>query len=421
MTSLRDIGYDLPSAVADLVDNSIDAGAATVAIDVCRKGEESFIRIADDGAGMTEAVLDEAMRYGSRRAYNARDLGKFGLGLKTASLSQCRCLTVASRTTLRGRIRIRRWDLDHVRSRDAWELERLVPSEARPYLSEPLRQSTGTVVLWEKLDRVLAYDDPGGGHAVRGLETMGQAIAEHLAMVFHRFLSGETAGRRRLRIFFNGERLRPWDPFARKEPATQVLPEQRLLVGLGESTCVLRLRPYLLPSQVRFSSAEAHLETAGPKKWNRQQGFYIYRGDRMIQSGGWNRLRTLDEHSKLARIALDIPAEFDERFQINVAKMRVVIPEEARPQLRALAAGVANAAQEAYRTRLRLVESAEGSDSHAAFEARAGSLGDVWPLVAEILNRELRDHPDLLHRVLLALANARPATDGPAAAAEQRI
>jgi hypothetical protein len=418
MTSLRDIGYDLPSAVADLVDNSIDAGATTVSIDVCRKGAESFIRIADDGAGMVESVLDEAMRYGSKRAYNARDLGKFGLGLKTASLSQCRRLTVASRTTPRGRLRTRRWDLDHVHARDAWELERLVPSECPRYLADPLRGSTGTVVLWEKLDRIVAYEDPSGGHAVRALEGMSDSIAEHLAMVFHRFLTGETAGRRRLKILFNGERLKAWDPFARSEPATQRLPEQRLLVELGELTYVLRVRPYVLPSQVQFSGVDEHLTAAGPKKWNRQQGFYIYRGDRLIQSGGWNRLRTMDEHSKLARIALDIPAALEDRFQINVSKMRVVIPGEARPQLRALAAGVANAAQEAYRRRLRLVENNDDVDADGAFEtdARARSLGDVWPVVAEIVTRELREHPDLLDRVLLALANARPVVEESVAA-----
>src|SRR4029453_17651250 len=112
MTSLRDIGYDLPSAIADLVDNSIDAGARAIWVDVCRKGPESFVRIADDGSGMSERVLDEAMRYGSRRMYSERQLGKYGLGLKTASLSHCRRLTVATRTTARGRIQIRRWDLD---------------------------------------------------------------------------------------------------------------------------------------------------------------------------------------------------------------------------------------------------------------------------------------------------------------------
>jgi hypothetical protein len=419
MTSLRDIGYDLQSAVADLVDNSIDAGAKTVAIDVCRKGQLSFIRITDDGRGMTERVLDEAMRYGSRRTYGARELGKFGLGLKTASLSQCRRLTVATRTTPSGRVRVRRWDLDHVNERDAWELERLVPSECPSYLVDPLNTGTGTVVLWEKLDRILAYSHPSGDHALRALEAMSESISEHLAMVFHRFLSGTTASRRRLKILFNGQSLKPWDPFATTESATQQLVEQRLMIDVKSKTHVLSVRPFVLPSQVQFSSVEAHLAAGGPKKWNRQQGFYIYRGDRMIQSGGWNRLRTMDEHSKLARIALDVPAELEDTFQINVAKMRVVVPEEARPQLRALAAGVANAAQEAYRRRLRLVDAGvESGAEHVDKDVPPSwSLGDVWPVVAGIVTRELRGHPDLLDRVLVALANARPTDGHPEAAA----
>jgi hypothetical protein len=411
MTSLRDIGYDLASAVADLVDNSIDAGAATVAIDVCRKGSASFIRIADDGRGMTERVLDEAMRYGSRTSYGGRDLGRFGLGLKTASLSQCRRLTVATRTTSKGPIRIRRWDLDEVRRRDAWELQRLVRSECPPYLLEPIRLTVGTVVLWEKLDRILSYSRPETEYAVRALEAMSEAIAQHLSMVFHRFLAGETVGRRRLRIRFNGEPLAPWDPFARSEAATKRLPEQRLSIDRGGNASHIKVRPYVLPSQVQFSTVEAHAAAAGPKKWNRQQGIYIYRGDRMIQSGGWNRLRTMDEHSKLARIALDVPSELEDLFQINVAKMRVVVPEELRPQLRALAAGVVNVAQEVYRRRLRLVASEK--DVRAATpdyggEADSWTLGDLWPVISEVLAHELADHPELLDRVLLALANTRP-------------
>ncbi len=419
MTSLRDIGYDLPSAIADLVDNSIDAGAATVRITFGRTGGTSFIRIADDGCGMTDRVLDEAMRYGSRRAYETRDLGKFGLGLKTASLSQCRRLTVASRTTVRGRIRVRRWDLDQVRSRDAWELERLHPSECKPYLTEPLRGGPGTVVLWEKLDRLLAYARPDGEHALRALDALSQSAAEHLAMVFHRYLSGRTVGRRRLNILFNGERLDPWDPFARSERSTQKLPAQRVYVERGGRKHVVAVHPFVLPSQVQFSTAEAHAGAAGPKKWNRQQGFYIYRGDRMIQSGGWNRLRTMDEHSKLARIAVDVPPELEDLFRINVAKMRVVVPDEIRPHLRAIAAGVVTRAQEAYRRRLRLVESADPNTDEPSLEepGYAQTIGDVWPLIAEVLSQELHAYPDLLDRVLVALANARSPQPEPSEAA----
>ena len=257
---------------------------------------------------MTDRVLDEAMRYGSRRTYDGDDLGKFGLGLKTASLSQCRRLTVASRTTTHGPIRVRRWDLDQVRARDAWELERLMPSECPAYLLEPLKDQPGTVVIWEKLDRILAYSRPDGEHAMRALEAASEAIAEHLAMVFHRFLSGRTSDRRRLEILFNGERLEPWDPFAtRRERHPEVAAAAASLVEHAGSATRDQRPPYVLPSQVQFSTPDAHAAAGGPKKWNRQQGFYIYRGDRMIQSGGWNRLRTMDEHSKLARIAIDIP------------------------------------------------------------------------------------------------------------------
>jgi Histidine kinase-, DNA gyrase B-, and HSP90-like ATPase len=413
MTSLRDIGYDLPSAIADLIDNSIDAGATTVQITVGRTGGASFIRIADDGCGMTDKVLDEAMRYGSRRAYEATDLGKFGLGLKTASLSQCRRLTVASRTTPSGRIRIRRWDLDHVRSRDAWELERLLPSECAPYLLQPLRDSPGTVVLWEKLDRILAYARVDGEHARRALGALSDSVAEHLAMVFHRFLSARAAGKRRLNIIFNGEPLAPWDPFARAERLTQKLPAQRLHVEHRGKQHALVVRPHVLPSQAQFSGPEAHALAAGPKKWNRQQGFYIYRADRMIQSGGWNRLRTTDEHSKLARIAIDVPAGLEELFQINVAKMRVVLPDAVRPQLSALAAGVVTLAQEAYRRRLRLIEGVgldEATDVPLVDQGQ--SIGDVWPLIVDVLSRELDQHPELLDSVLLALANARSPGQG---------
>lgn len=414
MTSLRDIGYDLASAVADLVDNSVDAGATVVAIEVCRKGKSSFIRVVDNGRGMTERGLDEAMRYGSRRAYDGSDLGKFGLGLKTASLSQCRRLTVASRTTTRGRIRIRRWDLDDVRQRDAWELERLVPSECPPHLVDPIREVPGTVVLWEKLDRILGYARPDGEHAAKALESMSDAIAEHLSMVFHRFLAGETSGGKKLVILFNGEPLNPWDPFARAERSTRRLAEQTLYIEVEGLMHAVSVRPYVLPSQVEFSSGEAHNVAAGPRKWNSQQGFYIYRGDRMVQSGGWNRLRTSDEHSKLARVAVDIPGGLEDLFQINVSKMRVVIPDAVRPQLRALAAGVVTLAQEAYRTRLRLVsvDGPAADRQESPQHSGAGwTLGDVWPVIAGVIEHELREYPELIDRVLVALANARPPQD----------
>ena len=161
--SLRDIGYDLPSAVADIIDNSIAAEATEVRVDLSFEGSDSWVSIADNGTGMTVGDLIEAMRYGTERDYSESELGKFGLGLKTASMSQCRRLTVATRSDPRRRaIELRQWDLDHIERVDRWEILRVAPAQAKAELLEPLRLHPGTVVLWEHLDRVLKYKIPEG-------------------------------------------------------------------------------------------------------------------------------------------------------------------------------------------------------------------------------------------------------------------
>jgi hypothetical protein len=414
MASLRDIGYDTPSAVADLVDNSIDAAARKIDISVAYSGTNSWIRIADDGIGMTGRELDEAMRYGSRRSYQESALGHFGLGLKTASLSQCRRLTVAARSTASARIEIRRWDLDRVTASDAWSLERLTPRQCSPALTEPLAGTSGTVVMWERLDRVLGYARPQGHAAMSGLERVIDEIGEHLSMTFHRFLSGEVGRHRsRIRMTLGGRPLEAWDPFARSEAATQVLRPQSIALEHAGARHRVRIRPYILPNQIRFSSVAAHTRAAGPKRWNRQQGLYIYRHDRLIQSGGWNRLRTLDEHTKLARVALDIPPAAGAAFQTNVSKMTVSLPEGLRSDLRALVSGVVIRAQDVYRQRVELIDG--GGDDSVSEEASSTRsertlgvrLADEWPMITAVLERELGSQPDVLRRVLVALANAR--------------
>jgi hypothetical protein len=411
MESLRDIGYDAPAAVADLVDNSIDADARNVDITIAAEGADSWVRIADDGSGMSSGRLDEAMRYGSARDYGDEDLGAFGLGLKTASLSQCRRLTVATRTSSRGRIEIRRWDLDRVARRDAWELQRLTPGRCAPHLIDPLRCSTGTVVLWEGLDRVLEYARPDGQMALRRLEGLVDEVGEHIGMVFHRFLSGELRrGRNRIAITINGQWLEPWDPFAKEEAATRELPRQWLPLRLDGRVHRVGVWPYILPNQVQFSSPEAHVRAAGPRRWNRQQGLYIYRRDRLIQSGGWNRLRTADEHSKLARIAVNIPPAADAAFRTNVSKMNVILPAELRPALRTVASGVVLRAQDAYRQRMQLVKP-QVSASPESQEPTQWRLADDWGTLVEVLEAELRDQPDTLRRILARLAGV-PAEAG---------
>jgi hypothetical protein len=412
MASLRDIGYDLPSAVADLVDNSIDAGAENVDVTFGEDGSRSWIRIADDGMGMGAAELDEAMRYGSERSYSNSALGHFGLGLKTASLSQCRRLTVASKRRTNGRVAARRWDLDLVAERDSWDLESPPKGDLPKTLLEPLQERPGTVVLWENLDRILAFRNPDGAATRRALGAMAAEVAAHLGMVFHRFITGEWAhGEAFVNIAVNGEPVLAWDPFARDEPQTRALPKQTIeLVRDDGSKAKLEVRPYVLPAQTRFSSPEAHQVAAGPNRWNRQQGFYVYRRDRMIQSGGWNRIRTLDEHAKLARIAIDLPAGHEEMFGINVAKMSVVIPEAARAALRTIASAVVQRAQSSYRD--QMTEAVVAPSREAAPAVREGgggggpSISGDWPLILKTVNEALADVPGRRDEVLTRLVNA---------------
>jgi anti-sigma regulatory factor (Ser/Thr protein kinase) len=409
MTSLRDIGYDLGSAIADLIDNAIDANANRVAIDVVADGPDSWIRVSDDGVGMSPARVDEAMRYGSHADYLPDALGHFGLGLKTASLSQCRRLTLASRERGSARTAIRRWDLDEVLANDSWALERISSRSASARLLEPLSGTGhGTVVLWESLDRVIPRR-PTPGITARVIATATRDIADHTAMVFHRFLDGEAYDdRRALEVTLNGDRIEAWDPFARNEQHTQALTPQVLSYeDSDERTIVVDVRPYVLPAQHLFSSADAHKRAGGPRRWNRHQGLYIYRRDRLIQAGGWNRLRTLDEHAKLARIAIDLPIGDEERFAVDVAKMKVSLPEELRPELKAVASGAVAVAQERYRDHLDYSGEALENRSIGG-DPEAISISRDWPAILAVVDDVLGDNVSLRDRLLLRLANADP-------------
>ncbi|WP_286174669.1 ATP-binding protein [Mycobacterium sp. DL99] len=328
--SLRDIGYDFSAAIADLVDNSITAEATEVNIVIEFCGERSRVYIADNGRGMTINGLTEAMRFGSRRAYGRGDLGRYGLGLKTASLSQGRCLTVVTRTSPERRvIQARQLDLDLIAEFDDWliiEPERTdVIGKARNLLED----APGTVVIWENLDRVVPAKNASGGWARRRFETLQQKTADHLSMVFHKFLNGEL-GKDRLVITVNGQKLKPWDPFARCEPQTQELAEQVFEIEHGDFAGQVTLRRFVLPGRDGFSSPSEFERMSGPLKWNRQQGLYTYRADRLVQWGGWAGVRSIDEHTKLARASLEFDTDLDEAFNINVAKMRVALPGQLR-------------------------------------------------------------------------------------------
>lgn len=349
--SLRDIGYDTPRAIADLVDNSVAAKASRVAVDVHFEGGRSWIRVADNGSGMDAATLLDAMRYGSEREYSGDDLGKFGFGLKTASTSQCTRLTVASRRApYNAHIEVRCLDLRHIEDTNRWEVLVLEGGDRPDPAIEPLLDHPGTVILWENLDRILEYKDPWGDWAKKKLMALAEQVDNHLGMVFHRFLAGEVP-ERRLTITVNGAKVEPWDPFCRGEAKTEEMPFKGFAIHGDGGRGIVRVQPYVLPRQVEFSSDGAWRRASGSANWNRQQGFYVYRAHRMIQSGGWNRMRTLDEHTKLARISIDFFPDLDAAFGINITKAQVNLPQELRELLQPVVAQVTRRADDRYRTK----------------------------------------------------------------------
>jgi len=346
--SLRDMGYDFSQAVADIVDNSIEAGATLVAIDLEFDGDDSWVRIADNGRGMKPEELREAMRYGAKRDYTEDDLGKFGLGLKTASMSQCQLLSVASRCNpARADIAAYSWDLDHIERTNRWEILPIERNGLGPAIREPLKDSTGTVVLWQQLDRILGYKHPYGEAARKRLSQICRDIELHLGMVFHRFLAGDVRGKR-LKLLLNGNDIKLWDPFCRTEPKTNKLQPITIPIQHEEVSGTVLLEPYVLPHQEDFSSSEAFRGASGPANWNQQQGFYIYRAGRMIQSGGWSNLHAPDEHMKLARVGVSFSPVLDEAFKINVAKMRVQMPTQIRDSVKDAISPMRKLARETY-------------------------------------------------------------------------
>jgi hypothetical protein len=329
--SLRAFGYDLPTALADLVDNSIAAGARQVWLRFEWAGADSVIAVTDDGHGMSATELVEAMRFGSHSPLAPRapsDLGRFGLGLKTASLSQCRRLTVRSRRD-GAALETRCWDLDTIAATDDWRLLHSADSSAEPHFAHLATLPHGTTVLWQQLDRLTRdQQTQSDKHHQRFLARI-EGVRRHLGMVFHRLMTGHDA----VSVFVNDRPLTPWDPFMESHEATHRLPTD----PLRSNGVRVTVQPFVLPHFSRLTTVE-HENGAGPHGWLAHQGFYVYRRDRLLVAGDWLGFGwTKDEHLKLARIAIELPNTLDHDWQINVTKSRATPPLALRDDLKRIA------------------------------------------------------------------------------------
>ncbi len=377
--AMRSLGYSLETAIADLVDNSLSHGARTVRIAFDWEGRDSTVSISDDGCGMTEAALVEAMRPGthdprSKRA--AGDLGRFGLGLKTASFSQAKRLTVISRAANHQPAH-RIWDLDFVSREDDWILREDATNASMTSAAWALKQPSGTCVVWECMDRLVGDIDADDKRAHQAFLEAAGRVQVHLSMVFGDFL----AGKHPVAMFMGNVRLQPWDPFIEGHVQRQALQPDPLTYK-GHKVLV---QPYVLPHHSSLTKQE-FAAAAGPEGWNAHQGFYIYRNRRLIVAGGWLNLGlTRDEHYKLARIRIDLGNDADFDWKLDVRKSRASPPAELRDHLRRIARATRERAQEVYRHRGRRILAADPVDGTSVWlaEARRGKT----------IFRINRDHP----------------------------
>ena len=345
--SLRAFGYSPESAIADLIDNSISAGSTSIDVRFFWDGEDSFVSVRDNGRGMTDAELFSAMRPGSMSPLEDReelDLGRFGLGMKTASFSQARELTVITKIADEDQVATRRWDLDFVAESGQWRLLRTAP--LLPHIAD-IAGSSGTVVVWTKCDRLVGTAETADGKAQARFLKVASRVGKHLETTFHRFM----AGRGKVSIRLNGRLLVPWDPFMQVHSATQRLGTERLALK-GNS---VRVVPMVLPHRSKLDASEQS-DGGGMAGWNQQQGFYVYRGDRLLVQGDWLNLGfAKDEHTKLARISIDFPSTLDHEWQVDVKKSSVRPPGPLVGDLRRIASATRRQAEEVYRHRGKIL------------------------------------------------------------------
>jgi hypothetical protein len=318
--------HTLQTAIADLVDNSIDFGATHVLVRFLVEGARPVgLQVIDNGLGMDSVAIDDAMTYAKKRQYNGHDLGHFGIGLKAASLSQAKTLLVWSKrygSPPVGR-RLRR---DTINTGPM--VEEFSTADAAATFSKvdvSFSMETGTIVEWQDVQTFLTSSSEAEQAAWVNETTQG--LVDHLGLVLHRILArGDLwLGIENYDILleFPGamRTVAPIDPFGYRGIGHPGFPKDLpVVVGEAASTARLHLWPHRKGPGFE-QGGRSELET---------QGLYVYRNDRLLQAGGWNGLATPSVDLSYARIALDLTSDMENHVTINPEKAGTTFDDELR-------------------------------------------------------------------------------------------
>lgn len=328
IVGLRDTGYEFNTAVADIVDNSIAANATKVVLELSADFKGNIrLMIADNGDGMNRQGLIDAMRYGSKARPNPASLGKYGLGLKTASTAFCKRLSVISRPNGETSALMATWDLYHVAKVNKWSLlvSEVCDNESLELLEVVALGRSGTVVLWEDVDRLIKdYSTPSGKPAQRALKAKEDALRQHLAMIYQRFLDPNDERAPNVSIELNGVPVSAWDPFQRG--LSELVAEEMLQVEMEsgkEATFVVRA--FILPRREEFPDDELAKKAM---LTNERQGIYIYRENRLIHDADWLGLYQKEPHITQLRVEFSFDHRLDDAFHLDIKKSQIILNDD---------------------------------------------------------------------------------------------
>jgi len=380
-TALRSIGYSFESAVADIIDNSLDAGATDIRVRlVTSKSPSLDLVIWDNGSGMDEPTLREALRFGADVSSEMKRLGKFGLGLKLASLSQAKALTVY--TWRGGTVAGRGWLEDGIsKGFSSTILSQSECKHAVRTLSKDFPHlPTGTLVHWSHLYRIRIPRGDIAEHAQKLL----RRLQNHIGIAFHRFL-GRTTRKVRIRLdVLNADQgsaglpkaVAPLNPFGYERSGNPDFPDEMKI----DANLPIAVRAHIWPANSDLKEYKL------PGGANSRQGFYFYRNDRLIQAGGWNGIREAEPHSSLARVEIDVGPQLDLEFSLDVKKAEIQLP----PHLIAAIEKARTASGVDFKKYLGLAKSAYSSRARRNAELPL-IPGDGLPAVLrEAMRQELR-------------------------------
>ena len=333
MGSLRSMGYSFESAIADVIDNSISAHASKVQVLFPTSPlADLAVGIMDNGEGMSNEELLEAMRYGSMASEEQRaddDLGRFGMGLKSASLSQCRRLTVISFDGIE--YHGYRWDYSYIIEKQDWIIQELSKEEIElvPFADAFILQKAGTLVVWDDFD---VLSKSSGGQIYETLIELRNTVEQSLALIFHRYLSATDDTK--LEIQINNLSVSPLDPFLERHPKTTSKKERTIAIPDSEGVeRLIHIKPYVLPFATDLKEKDKKL-IGGIENLRAKQGFYIYRNKRLIIWGTWFGMNKRAELTKNARIRVDIPNSLDDIWAIDIKKQNASIPKKILNQMK---------------------------------------------------------------------------------------